>query len=153
MNFAILKYMAFFVEIWRDACLRHTLSAINYSDVMMRATTSQITDCLLNCLFRYRSKKILKLRITGLCEGNPPATGGFPSQRASDAENVTICWRQPRWYKCIILGDIDAINSEDASLASYNYSLWPFNERKVPSSCPAKHGTKKLWENTPFQCV
>ena len=32
------------------------------------------------------SKKTSKLIITGLCEGNPPMTGGFPSQRASNTE-------------------------------------------------------------------
>ena len=31
-----------------------------------------------NRLFRRRSKKISKLRVIGRCEGNPPATGGFP---------------------------------------------------------------------------
>ena len=30
---------------------------------------------------------------TGLCEGNPPMTGGFPSQRASIMKNVSIWWR------------------------------------------------------------
>ena len=39
-------------------------------------------DCLLHCLFRCKSKKISKFRVTGLCEGNPPVTGGFHSQRA-----------------------------------------------------------------------
>ena len=43
-------------------------------------------DNLLNCLFRLRSKKMSKFRVTGLCEGNPPLIGGFPSQRASNAE-------------------------------------------------------------------
>ena len=38
------------------------------------------SDCLLNRLFRRRSKKISKLRVTSLCSGNPPVTGGFPSQ-------------------------------------------------------------------------
>ena len=33
-------------------------------------------------------KKNLKLRVTGLCDGNPPVTGGFPSQRAGNAEMV-----------------------------------------------------------------
>ena len=47
-------------------------------------------DCLLNSLFRRRSKKIWKLRVTGLCEGNSPVTGEFPAQRASNAENVSI---------------------------------------------------------------
>ena len=41
-------------------------------------------DCSLNQLFRCRSKKTSKLYVTGLCEGNPPVTGGFPSQRASN---------------------------------------------------------------------
>ena len=35
-------------------------------------------DCLLNRLIRHRSKKSSKLRVTGLCEGNPPITGDFP---------------------------------------------------------------------------
>ena len=49
-------------------------------------------DCLLNRLFRPRSKKTSKLRVTGLCEGNSPLTGEFPAQRASNAENVSIWW-------------------------------------------------------------
>ena len=36
-------------------------------------------DCLLNRLFRRRSKKTSKLRVTGLCEGNSPLTGEFPA--------------------------------------------------------------------------
>ena len=44
--------------------------------------------CLLNCLFRGRSKKISKLRVTGLCEGNWPVTGEFPTQRASNAKKL-----------------------------------------------------------------
>ena len=50
-------------------------------------------DCLLNCLFRRRSKKTSKFRVTRLCEGNSPVTGEFPAQRASNAENVSTWWR------------------------------------------------------------
>ena len=50
-------------------------------------------DCLLKRLFRRRSKKTSKLRVTGLCEGNSPGTGEFPAQMASNAENVSIWWR------------------------------------------------------------
>ena len=50
-------------------------------------------DCLLNRLFRRRSKKTSKLRVTGLCAGNSPGTGEFPAQMASYAENVSIEWR------------------------------------------------------------
>ena len=50
-------------------------------------------DCLLNRLFRSRSKKTSKLRITGLCAGNSPVTGELPTLMASNAENVSIWWR------------------------------------------------------------
>ena len=50
-------------------------------------------DCLLNRLFRLRSKKTSKLRVTGLCAGNSPGTSEFPAQMASYAENVSIWWR------------------------------------------------------------
>ena len=49
--------------------------------------------CLLNRLFRRRSKKTSKLRVTGLCAGNSPGTGELPAQMASYAENVSIWWR------------------------------------------------------------
>ena len=50
-------------------------------------------DCLLNRLFRRRSKQTSKLRVTGLCVGNLPGTGEFPAQMASYTENVSIWWR------------------------------------------------------------
>ena len=49
-------------------------------------------DCLLTSLFRRRSKKTSKLRVTGLCGGISPGTGEFPAQMASYAENVSIWW-------------------------------------------------------------
>ena len=60
-----------------------------------RASVSnhQPHDCLFNRLFRRRSKKTSKLRVTGLCAGNSPGTGEFPAQMASNAENVSIWWR------------------------------------------------------------
>ena len=53
----------------------------------------QPRDCFLNRLFTRRSKKTSKLRVTGLCAGNSPGTGEFPTQMASNAENVPIWWR------------------------------------------------------------
>ena len=38
-------------------------------------------------------RKKSKLRVTGLCVGNSPATGEFPAQMVSNAENVSIWWR------------------------------------------------------------
>ena len=61
---------------WRDSVSNH-----------------QLHYCLLNRLFRRRSKKTSKLRVTGLCAENSPGTGEFPAQMASNAENVSILWR------------------------------------------------------------
>ena len=57
----------------------------------------QPRDCLLSRLFRRRSKKLSKLRVTGLCVVNSPLTSEFPAQRASNAENVFIWWRHHDW--------------------------------------------------------
>ena len=54
---------------------------------------AQPHECLPNRLFRRGSKKISKLRVTGLCAGNSLVTSEFPTQRASNAENVSIWWR------------------------------------------------------------
>ena len=60
-------------------------------------------DSLIKRLFRRRSKKTSKLHFLGRCEGISLVTGEFPSQRASNAENVSI-WRryheQP--YQCLL---------------------------------------------------
>ena len=53
----------------------------------------QPNDCLLNRLFRHRSKKTSKLRVTGLCAGNSPGTGELPAQMASNADFFSIWWR------------------------------------------------------------
>ena len=50
-------------------------------------------DCLLNRVFRRRSKKPSKPRVTGFCVGNSPVIGEIPAQRASNEENVSIWWR------------------------------------------------------------
>ena len=48
----------------------------------------QRLDCLLNHLFRRRSMKTTKLRVTALCEWNPPGTGEFTAQMASKARKM-----------------------------------------------------------------
>ena len=50
-------------------------------------------ECLLNRLFRCKSKKTSMLRVTGLCVGNSLVIGEFPAQMASNAENIFIWWR------------------------------------------------------------
>ena len=77
---------AYIVEVWqRPLQWRH-----NGRDGV---SNHQPHHCLLNRLFRYRSKKTSKLRVTGFCAGNSPETGEFPAQMVSNAENVSIWWR------------------------------------------------------------
>ena len=56
-------------------------------------SSHQPHDSLLKRLIRRISKKTSMLCVTGLCMGNSPATGEFPAQFASNAENVFIWWR------------------------------------------------------------
>ena len=108
MNIAAIKYPRFIVNVWLDYIIRLCWTHIHkYKPIVSTDTNSllwrhngrdgvsnhQPHDCLLNCLFRRRSKKTPKLRVTGLCVGNSPGTGEFPAQMASNAENVSISWR------------------------------------------------------------
>ena len=72
------------------------MTAVNthyYSDVIMIVMASQIHGVpivSLTVFFRCKSKKTPKLCVIDLCEGNSPVPGEFPSQRASNAENISI---------------------------------------------------------------
>ena len=63
----------------------------------------QSHDCLLNRLFRRRSKQASKLRVIGLFAGNSLGTGEFPAQMASNAENVSIWWRHHVYHTILFL--------------------------------------------------
>ena len=76
-------------------------------------------DCLLNRLFRRRSKKTSKPRVTGLCVGNSPRTGEFPAQMASYAENVSIWWRH---HELCYLGSVFSVSY--ISEKDVNVFLW-----------------------------
>ena len=73
---------------------RHNVPAMNALAITLQwrhngrdgVSNHQPHHCLLNCLFRRRSKKSSKLRVTGLCAGNSPVTDEFPAQSASNAE-------------------------------------------------------------------
>ena len=83
----------------------------HYSVVIMSTMASQITSLLivlLKHLFRRRSKKTSKLRVTGRCGQNSPVTGEFPTQSTSNAENVSIWWRHHdfEWRHLVITCDL-----------------------------------------------
>ena len=78
------------VDVVPDACKYTALQWCH--DDRDGVSNHQPNDCLLNHLFRRRSKKTSKLRLTGLCEGNSPVTSEFPAQGIRNAENVSIWW-------------------------------------------------------------
>ena len=86
-------------EIWNLAIQRScSRSCQNYSlqwrhNERDGVSNHRCLSCLLNRLFRRRSKKTPKISVTGLCEGNPPVDRRIPHRNASNAENVCIWWR------------------------------------------------------------
>ena len=100
------------VSVWLSCCHLHLCKnqlmrsektcmlvklSIYYNDVIMRAMASEITSLT---IVYYSSvytgadkKKQSEHRVTDLCVGNSPMSGEFPTQRASNAENVSIWWR------------------------------------------------------------
>ena len=100
-----------YVSFVRINCNTGAQYLIHYGDVIMGAIASQIISLTIvfsTVLFRRRSRKTSKLRVTGLCAGNSPGTGEFPAQMASIAENVSIGWlhhvtnhnRDAQWGLC-----------------------------------------------------
>ena len=95
----------------------------------MSAMASQVTGLTIvysTVYSRRRSKKSLKLSVTGLCVGNSLVIGEFPSQMASNAENVSIWWRHhgcpwvvftvaPIWW---LLRDIGKLHYNDAIMGA-----------------------------------
>ena len=110
-----LIYTFFNVEIWRHSVINNIMVSLQnvgtYTvwSCMIRCwpkitlqwrhyghdsvSNHQPHDCLLKHLFRRRSKKTSKLRVTGIFAGNSSVPGEFPAQMASNAENVSIWWR------------------------------------------------------------
>ena len=88
---------------WKFAVHDDVIACKHYSDVIfdvMASQNHQPHDWLINCLFRCRSKKTSNVRVTGLCAGNSPVTGEFPTQMASNVENVSIWWRHHDFSHC-----------------------------------------------------
>ena len=74
----------------------------------MGAIASQITSLTIVYSTVYSDadkKKPSMLRVTGLCAGNSPVTGEFPTQMASNAENASFddVIMMGHWMKCHII--------------------------------------------------
>ena len=56
-------------------------------------------------------KKTSKLRVIGLCEGNPPVSCGFPTQKVGNTENISIWWRQHGYYSLCGMSFTDTLQN------------------------------------------
>ena len=115
--------------------LKNYIFSANQSHISASCDTKKKMphDCILNILFRLRSKKTSKLHVTGLCVGNSRVTGEFPAQKASDAEKFSNWWRHhdstpgsaASHYAEVLPCRWDNIQSLKMSIAS-SYCLEPF---------------------------
>ena len=80
------------VALWWN--MLYAPDTFHYSDAIMGVMASQIISLTIvySTVYSGTDKKTSKLRVTGLCEGNSPVTGEFPTQMASHAENTSIWW-------------------------------------------------------------
>ena len=95
-------------------------------------------DGVHNRLFRHRSKKSSKLRVTGVCEGNSPVISEFPAQRASNTEKFPS---DDVIMKIIICGTFFTLNSSffiqfESTCSPFFYFYFymlRFNNRWLPT--------------------
>ena len=86
------------VPLWRDRWIPHSLQGRhNERDSV---SNHQPHECLLNRLFRRRSKKTSKLHVTGLCVGNSPGPVNSPhkgpvTRKMFPFVDVIMLWWEP----------------------------------------------------------
>ena len=130
VKFVSQKYLIYFVNLclWvthyskqYGLIVFETQKVVSYqcSDVIMSALASQVNGVSIVCS-TICSKKASKHRVTGLCEENRPVTDGFPSQRASNAENASIWWRHHVHHAESIKSNIRVLETRLIVYQQYN---------------------------------
>ena len=142
MNLAVLRRVNNLINVNIHCYITFKLQH-HYHDVIMGAIASQITS--LNRLFKRRSKKTSKLRVTGLCAGNSPGTGKFPAQMASYAKMFPFIWWRHHdgsdisWNVSVIFAP---------GIKSFAFAINSLRRRWVPISWYRGH-KKRLAHYTP----
>ena len=143
------------------------LTQIHYDDIIMGMKASQITSLTIIYSVIYSGadqRKHQSSASLALCVGNSPVTGEFPTQMASNTENVSIWWRHhamssfgmttPHWVK----GKIVHVNltwfglvpwsaaglpTQSSQSTTGTIHLWKWNYRPVNGRWPlyAEHST------------
>ena len=105
---------------------RPTADAVHYNDVIMSAVASQITSLTIvysTVYSRRTSKKTPKIHVTGLCEGNSPVIGEFPSEKANNAENVSTWWRHIS-IQSLVFSDVELRFFDQTTLLKIADVIW-----------------------------
>ena len=95
---------------------------LHYSDVIMSTIASRISSLNITQSFiQAQIKENIKTPRHWPCAGNSPATGEFPTQMATNAENVSIWWCHYERLNLYLLECM--LNSRDWLQTSANVSL------------------------------
>ena len=91
----------------------HLIINVHYNDVIMNVMASQFPAARLfiQAFVQAHIKANIKAQVHWPLCGNTPVTGEYPTQRTSNAENISVWWRQhvnriyigstgPRWAPC-----------------------------------------------------
>ena len=106
------KFVTFSLSLYIDRVIEADVTLRWRHDERDGVSNNQPLDCLLNRLFRRRSKKTSKIRVTGLCADNSPVNGEFPAQRASNAENVSIWWRHHELFNLNTMSSLKLVSAD-----------------------------------------
>ena len=87
-------------------------------------------DGLLSSLFRRRSKKTSMLSVTGLREGNSPVTSEFPTQRSSNAENVSTLVKVQQMFMMQYENDFYFTSLKTTFLNTWQMYSRPFSKKR-----------------------
>ena len=100
---------------------------MHYSDVIMSLMVSQITGVSIVCPTVWSGTDQRKHQsFASLAFVRPTVTGGFPSQRASKAENVSIWWRHHGlfWVCRLISENIFGIKKNQVEFRCHHCGWW-----------------------------
>ena len=112
----------------------------------MTVTKMEQLNCLFNTLFSLATKKTSKfVLLLAFCKGTPPLTGGFPSQRASDAESLSMSWCHVRelslyYVECSILSSVcyNAVKYNTILQNIWQWKIKELNRFLTHDSCSCK---------------
>ena len=154
MDYDAMYYYNDKITTWSVMTHTFTVFVILHESLQRRnngcdgVSNHQPRHSLLNRLFRCRSKKTSKLRVTGLCTGNSPVTDEFPVQMASNAENVSIWWHHHdvcfMWYRNQFCPGRDIMNENHAQIGPW----MTINLYSGQSMCQFIHCTSATVQNT-----